>query len=76
MISSCGCDKYKQNLSAKNVAVVFVFKLARGNMAIFFLFRNAELDEIIHNPDVQLSYVKDMGIVSTRRASKTSPETF
>ena len=45
-------------------------------MAIFFLFRNAELDEIIHNPDVQLSYVKDMGIVSTRRASKTSPETF
>ena len=56
---------------------VFVFKLARGNMAFFFfLFRNAELDEIINNPDIQLSYVKDMGIVSTRRTCKTSPETF
>lgn len=37
VISSCGGNKYKQKLSFKNVAVVFVFKLARGNMTIFFL---------------------------------------
>ena len=76
VISSYGDNKYKQKLFTENVTVVFVFKLVRGNMAVFLLFRNAELDEIIHNPDVQLGYVKDMGIVSNRRTSKTSPETF